>query len=460
MKILVVILALFIDTSFIEAGFSRRNQRSGTGKQGQVHKFPDNRWAVLDELMQGYNSEDPPMKDQPTEVRIGIYVHSLHSINVQTMEYKLGFYLRQDWRDPRLAFAPIGGKITSFRIPDSRVEDVWTTDIFSRNEKQSKINQKLMRLNSTGHVWYVTKISSTFACPMKLERYPMDTQFCLVIFESYGYTMDTMYLSLLDTPLDIDRGIILPHFTIVGKTVEDCSQNYTSGSYPCLEVQFALKRDFGYYFLRMYVPSGLIVILSWISFFNVDKVAERLSVGLVVILTMTMWDTGSQGSLPRVSYITALDVWTSWCLIFVFASLVEVGIANAMSWKNVDSSMHEPPTTDVDIEMQRNQQEKKEKGGHRKNKRKTFGGISRKAFPLAMLRKTRELRMMPSSIEKQSFDTEMQMNPKGKKEKRWFQKLMKGSRKGKGQKIDEISRLVFPLTFLLFNVVYWSFYLS
>ena len=73
------------------------------------------------------------------------------------------------------------------------------------------------------------------------------------------------------------------------------------------------------------------MVLSWVAFWiHIDKVAERLSVGLVIILTMTTWSSGIQGSLPRVLYIKSIDVWMSTCLTFVFASLVEVGIVSAI----------------------------------------------------------------------------------------------------------------------------------
>ena len=94
---------------------------------------------------------------------------------------------------------------------------------------------------------YVTKISSTFSCPMKLHKYPMDTQYCSILFESFGYTMDTMYFKWLDAPVDVDPAVELPQFTLAGKILYDCSQNYTSGAYPCLEIRFVLERDIGYF---------------------------------------------------------------------------------------------------------------------------------------------------------------------------------------------------------------------
>ena len=49
---------------------------------------------------------------------------------------------------------------------------------------------------------------------------------------SVGYTMDTLYFSWLETPVDIDAGLRLPQFTLQEAILYDCSQNYTAGSLP------------------------------------------------------------------------------------------------------------------------------------------------------------------------------------------------------------------------------------
>ena len=38
-----------------------------------------------------------------------------------------------------------------------------------------------------------------------------------------------------------------------------------SGAYPCLQFKFKMRRDIGYFLIQVYVPSILIVILSWVS---------------------------------------------------------------------------------------------------------------------------------------------------------------------------------------------------
>jgi len=104
------------------------------------------------------------------------------------------------------------------------------------------------------------------------------------------------------------------------------------GSFPCLEIRFVLRRDIGYFLIQVYVPSILIVILSWVSFWiNVDASPARVSLGLLTVLTTTTMSGGARASLPRVSYIKAIDVWMIVCLVFVFASLIEYAIVNVLA---------------------------------------------------------------------------------------------------------------------------------
>ena len=53
-----------------------------------------------------------------------------------------------------------------------------------------------------------------------------------------------------------------------------------AGSYPRLSLSFRIKRNIGYFILETYMPSILITILSWVSFWiNYDASAARVALG-------------------------------------------------------------------------------------------------------------------------------------------------------------------------------------
>lgn len=53
--------------------------------------------------------------------------------------------------------------------------------------------------------------------------------------------------------------------------------------------------------------------------------------GITTVLTMTTLSTISRKHLPRVSYITAMDLFVSVCFIFVFAALMEYATLNYLA---------------------------------------------------------------------------------------------------------------------------------
>jgi len=88
----------------------------------------------------------------------------------------------------------------------------------------------------------------------------------------------------------------------------------------------------------------LIVILSWVSFWlNVDASPARVSIGLLTVLTTTTQSTFINASLPRVSYVKAIDVWMSMCLVFVFAALLEYALVNVLARRRGIHIIHSIP---------------------------------------------------------------------------------------------------------------------
>jgi hypothetical protein len=104
------------------------------------------------------------------------------------------------------------------------------------------------------------------------------------------------------------------------------------GNYSCIQATFFLQRLVGFFVLQTYIPSILIVVLSWVGFWiNKDSEPARIALGVTTVLTMTTQLTTSRSNTMRVSYLKAIDVWYSTCMLFVFAALLEYAFVNASS---------------------------------------------------------------------------------------------------------------------------------
>lgn len=105
-----------------------------------------------------------------------------------------------------------------------------------------------------------------------------------------------------------------------------------SGEYSCLKVDLVFKREFSYYLIQIYFPCIILVIVSWVSFWlDPSAIPARVSLGVTTLLTMATQISGINASLPPVSYIKAIDVWTESCLTFVFGALLEFALVNYAS---------------------------------------------------------------------------------------------------------------------------------
>ena len=105
-----------------------------------------------------------------------------------------------------------------------------------------------------------------------------------------------------------------------------------SGDYTQLKCHFLFVRRLGHYIMQIYVPSCLLVILSWVSFWlNRDAVPARIALGITTVLSMTTILSSTNESLPKISYMKSIDVYLITCFFMVFASLIEYTVVSYMS---------------------------------------------------------------------------------------------------------------------------------
>uniref|UniRef100_A0A667YBR6 Glycine receptor, alpha 1 n=1 Tax=Myripristis murdjan TaxID=586833 RepID=A0A667YBR6_9TELE len=379
----------------------------------------------LDKLMgkvSGYDARiRPNFKGPPVNVTCNIFINSFGSIAETTMDYRVNIFLRQQWNDPRLAYSEYPDD--SLDLDPSMLDSIWKPDLFFANEKGANFHEvttdnKLLRISKNGNVLYSIRITLVLACPMDLKNFPMDVQTCIMQLESFGYTMNDLIFEWDEKgAVQVADGLTLPQFILKEeKDLRYCTKHYNTGKFTCIEARFHLERQMGYYLIQMYIPSLLIVILSWVSFWiNMDAAPARVGLGITTVLTMTTQSSGSRASLPKVSYVKAIDIWMAVCLLFVFSALLEYAAVNFIARQHK--------------ELLRFRRRRKEEGG--------WGGRAKDGMAI----KGNNNNAPASATAPEKSVEEM---------KKLFV--------SRAKRIDTVSRVAFPLVFLIFNIFYWIIY--
>ncbi|CAL1539755.1 unnamed protein product [Lymnaea stagnalis] len=303
----------------------------------------------------------PPSYDklEPARIQVLLYVSSIDAVNEASMDFTVGILLHLRWTDTRIYHDKahnlfLQSKLQSLDFDSENIKKVWVPDIFFPNEKKGSFHDimtqnQMMRLYQGGTILYISRLSMTLSCPMDLINYPFDKQTCHILIMSFGYSdqdlvLDWMNLTTADDltmnpdgkAIVVDSEVLLPQFEVKSVIPSFCNRRYhqKAGNHSCIQAEFHLARNIGFYIVQMYIPSMLIVMLSWISFWlTVNSVPGRVSLGLLTVLTMTTQSSSVNAALPRVSYTKAIDVWMSTCLVFVFAALLEFAVVNVLSRK-------------------------------------------------------------------------------------------------------------------------------
>uniref|UniRef100_A0A2K6LST4 Gamma-aminobutyric acid receptor subunit delta n=1 Tax=Rhinopithecus bieti TaxID=61621 RepID=A0A2K6LST4_RHIBE len=289
----------------------------------------------LDGLIAGYaRNFRPGIGGPPVNVALALEVASIDHISEANMEYTMTVFLHQSWRDSRLSYNHTNETLGL----DSRfVDKLWLPDTFIVNAKSAwfhdvTVENKLIRLQPDGVILYSIRITSTVACDMDLAKYPMDEQECMLELESYGYSSEDIvyYWSESQEHIHGLDKLQLAQFTITSYRFTTELMNFKSaGQFPRLSLHFHLRRNRGVYIIQSYMPSVLLVAMSWVSFWiSQAAVPARVSLGITTVLTMTTLMVSARSSLPRASAIKALDVYFWICYVFVFAALVEYAFAH------------------------------------------------------------------------------------------------------------------------------------
>ncbi|XP_036378934.1 gamma-aminobutyric acid receptor subunit alpha-6 isoform X2 [Megalops cyprinoides] len=363
--------------------------------------YLDNITRILDRLLDGYDNRLRPGFGGPvTEVKTDIFVTSFGPVSDVEMEYTIDVFFRQTWIDERLRFE---GPIEILRLNNLMVSKIWTPDTFFRNGKRSISHNmttpnKLFRIMQNGTVLYTMRLTINAECPMRLMNFPMDGHACPLKFGSYAYPISEIV--------------------------------YTWKKGPLLSVE---------------VPEESSSLLQY-DLIGQTVSSERLksNTGITTVLTMTTLSISARHSLPKVSYATAMDWFIAVCFAFVFSALIEFAAVNYFSTLQANRELRKAAALKaaaLEAAAMGNEEEvvsqPQSGGSSSSNLKKRMNSVSRSETPAGQFTPPQ----VPAFLQQGSAVP--------------ANNVLTGT-----SIIDKYARILFPLSFGAFNLVYWIVYLT
>ena len=287
-----------------------------------------------------------------------------------------------------------------------------------------------------GSVVLDRKVRLVTPCKPQVKFFPFDITTCRILISSYGFDATELYLVWEKD--EKGEGVSFPFqyeplsemgFKILNMNSTCFYAVYSTLTFTILEGVVPLERLYTVYIYQIYIPAALLVLLSWVTFWiNKGATPARASVGVTTVLTMLTLATQSQQNMEK--HITLetslLDVYIWVCFSFVIAAIFEFAMSDFLNER-------------ASREKNKEKTAQREKSQEEKTIRKTTC-ISNCTANTALLNGTPTQGHIP---------LEVSLAARLPRKKAPAVMLT--------NKIDKIARVLFPVVFFTFNVLYWSY---
>ena len=303
-------------------------------------------------LPKEYSKYELPNPSGVNPIKFELLIQEVLRINDKDYSITFSCYYNIYWPDTRIRLSKDFGKDMvkdavaknpDFNItmnPDvlvpmnlEMIKDLWLPDILIYNLKTFKVMDVLSKLaglwiSADYQILYSTSTHITFICPMHFDKFPLDTQSCKFQIGSYSYDDSQMTFETIKAAYDgkTQNSIALDYaIEIRPLSPKDSILLFDGlGNFSLAGFELVLNRYVSTYIITYYLPSGLFVIVSWISFLiPMDVIPGRMALLVTLFLVLVNIFNNVTTNTPKAEGLTAIEAWMLACILFVFGALIE-----------------------------------------------------------------------------------------------------------------------------------------
>ena len=289
---------------------------------------------------------NPPNTDgSPIAVSVAFRIVNISGIDEVAQHFDVVGYLIAEWKDPRLAFTP---QATREQFRTYRPDEVWIPHFdFVNGVTPHSAYDVTVRGFPDGTLRYSERSSAKLSTVLDLRPFPFDRQKLDIFIHpavSEDYFVEFSGASG-DASISAEERVYrsLAQWTIDGLHAHVDSIEGI-GNQPISELHFVIeiRRQFGFYIWKVFIPLLLMVVLSWtVLWIDPTEMSAQATVSVTTILTVIAFAFAISANLPKVPYLTFLDVFFLTCYGFVFITAIEITTVHLVGRRKDDQRVNQ-----------------------------------------------------------------------------------------------------------------------
>ncbi|XP_035670062.1 uncharacterized protein LOC118411691 [Branchiostoma floridae] len=265
-----------------------------------------NEAELIQKLLKDYMKETRPVKNPSTILHVNIDVLLAQIIEVNSREQIMtsNLWIRYNWVDEYLTWnVTENGGIESIH---TNSENIWRPDILVYNRIQDEGWSSTPDTNAEvfhdGTVRWYHPVTLRSTCLLDVSRFPYDIQQCPLKLGSWTYTNDMVEIARPNNASNArEEYIENGEWSLLSVNVERAVVNGSTGPYTTLTWTIQIGRRAMYYNYYVVATSFILVVLGLLTFCVPADSGEKLSLSIVMLLSLVVFMELVTTKLPATS---------------------------------------------------------------------------------------------------------------------------------------------------------------
>ncbi len=271
------------------------------------------------------------LADEPLRVEVGLKVHQITSINQKEENFSVVATLVMKWHEPELALdsgsenTPRMYEVTNFARLVTDRNLIWPAISFYNLQGRIAYQNRIVLVDPEGNATYFARFTATFQAPdFDFKYFPIDDQHFKIILDSVP-PLNQVIFTELEGFSKIGDALGEEEWVIGNAQTALTEQDEIFFKSTRFIFSFDGDRHLNYYFVRIFIPTIIIILVSWFTFFLKDY-GKRIDISTGNLLLFIAFSFTIAKDLPKLGYLTLMDLF----LLSTFIITGLVVLANVM----------------------------------------------------------------------------------------------------------------------------------